>query len=45
MLGGQLTPQDIIHYYSNLYQNTISYGVDLTRYYPKLDERSKYIEI
>ena len=41
-------------YYSILYQNTISFttslnhihdGIELTFYYPKLDKRSKYIEI
>ena len=55
MLNGQLIPQDRIgSYYSNLYQNTVSfdtpmddihYGVDLTPYYTNLDERNKYIEI
>lgn len=55
MLNGQFVPRDRIHsYYSNLYQNTVSfdtpmndiyYGVDITPYYPNLDERSKYIEI
>ena len=41
-------------YYSILYQDTISFttsvnhihdGIDLTPYYPKLNERNKYIEI
>ena len=55
MLNGQLIPRDRIHsYYSNLYQNNVSfatpmndthYGVDITPYYPNLDERNKYIEI